>query len=76
MPKLYLPHIITEQFEKMEQIGMSLGACSRLTGMQIHSLTFIKKNPERVTIANAQKIINAVYSWQRLQKKAIVVKKD
>lgn len=74
--KVYnLPEIMRYYIEKMEELGISQGALMRLTNLSSATIVTAKRNPEHITIATAQKIINAIKMWSHLQQRAILGKK-
>lgn len=66
--KVYnLPKIILSYFEKIEEWGITYTAIENLANINHRTLMKARDTPECVSVATAQKIINAVQTWSNIQ---------
>lgn len=67
-----LPLIMQRYFEKMDELGISNSAISRLSGLSLPTVNGARRDVNRITIATAQKIIYAIRDWRNLQQQSLI----
>ena len=73
--KIDIPAIMAKQLDKCMELGISQMALQRLSGVNQSNISKFFGGKKDITVKTAQKLVNGIHDWERLNRHAIQGKK-